>query len=195
MSDIIDASGATYTQSPVRLLTWQPVSIQPNETVTRTILIAGNAVAFEGTLSISVSEGHDEYSSFTQVGGLALRQFQGEITIPEDNAFKLTRLFLTLADDTGNDNGPAVTIPILFGPKILPGYGGWRPYTVKSGDNLTKIYAANIKSIENKELASARSERRIDRFPWFLGAALVLLALEFLIAEGRSRRREGEGRS
>lgn len=38
-ADIIDASGATYTQSPVRLLTWQPVSIQPNETVTRTILI------------------------------------------------------------------------------------------------------------------------------------------------------------
>ena len=115
---------------------------QPFDIVDYTILIAGNAVAFEGTLSISVSEGHDEYSSFTQVGGLALRQFQGEITIPEDNAFKLTRLFLTLADDTGNDNGPAVTIPILFGPKILPGYGGWRPYAVKSGDNLTKIARA-----------------------------------------------------
>ncbi len=112
---------------------------QPFDLVDHTILIAGNAVAFEGTLTISVSEGHDEYSSFTQVGGLALRQFQGSITIPEDNAFKLNRLFLRLADDTGNENGPAVVIPVLFGPLILPGYGGYRPYTVKSGDTLSGI--------------------------------------------------------
>lgn len=38
-ADIIDASGATYTTNPVKLLTWQPVTIQPNETITRTILI------------------------------------------------------------------------------------------------------------------------------------------------------------
>ncbi len=112
---------------------------QPFDLVDHTILIAGNAVAFEGTLSIRVSEGHDEYASFTQVGALALRQFQGSITIPEDNTFKLTRLFLTLADDTGNEDGPKVIIPVLFGPKILPGYGGYRPYIVKPGDNLTKI--------------------------------------------------------
>ncbi len=112
---------------------------QPFDLVGHTIQIAGNAVAFEGTLTIIVGEGHDEYSSFTQVGSLALRQFQGEITIPEDNAFKLNRLLLRLADDTGNEDGPAVFIPVLFGPLILPGYGGYRHYTVKRGDNLTKI--------------------------------------------------------
>ncbi|SIT03156.1 Immunoglobulin-like domain of spore germination [Roseivivax lentus] len=112
---------------------------QPFDLVGSTILIAGNATAFEGTLSIRVSEGHDEYSSFTSVGSLGLRQFQGSIEIPNQNAFKLNRLFLTLADDTGNENGPSVVVPILYGPKILTGYGGWRPYTVQPGDTLTGI--------------------------------------------------------
>ncbi|MCR9284359.1 LysM peptidoglycan-binding domain-containing protein [Roseibium algicola] len=112
---------------------------QPFDLVGSRILIAGNATAFEGTLSIRVSEGHDEYASFTQVGSLGLKQFQGYIDIPDTNQFQLNRLFLTLADDTGNENGPSVVIPVLFGPRILAGYGGWQPYTVKSGDTLTKI--------------------------------------------------------
>lgn len=115
---------------------------QPFDLVDNKILIAGNATAFEGTLTIRVSDGHDEYASFTQVGALGLRQFQGFIDIPETNSFQLSRLFLTLADDTGNENGPSVVVPVLFGPKILPGYGGWRPYTVQSGDTLTKIAQA-----------------------------------------------------
>ncbi|EAV45220.1 hypothetical protein SIAM614_17884 [Roseibium aggregatum IAM 12614] len=112
---------------------------QPFDLVKSRILIAGNATAFEGTLSIRVSEGHDEYASFTQVGSFGLKQFQGFIDIPDTNQFQMNRLFLTLADDTGNENGPSVVIPVLFGPRILPGYGGWQPYTVKAGDTLTKI--------------------------------------------------------
>lgn len=115
---------------------------QPFDLVGSRILIAGNATAFEGTLTIRVSEGHDEYASFTTVGSLGLKQFQGFIDIPDDNAFKLNRLFLTLADDTGNANGPSVVIPVFFGPRILPGYGGWQPYTVQSGDTLTTIAQA-----------------------------------------------------
>lgn len=38
-ADIIDASGATFTESPIRMLTWQPVDIKPNETISRTILV------------------------------------------------------------------------------------------------------------------------------------------------------------
>ncbi len=112
---------------------------QPFDIVDSKILIAGTAVAFEGTLTINVSDGHEEYSSFTNVGSLTLKQFQGHIDIPDDNSFQLTRLFLRLADDTGNENGPAVIVPVLFGPKILPGYTGYRNYTVQPGDTLTKI--------------------------------------------------------
>ncbi|TXI90927.1 MAG: DUF11 domain-containing protein [Chryseobacterium sp.] len=38
-ADIIDASGATFTDNPVKMLSWSPVDIRPNETITRTILI------------------------------------------------------------------------------------------------------------------------------------------------------------
>ncbi|MAZ25837.1 MAG: peptidoglycan-binding protein LysM [Cytophagaceae bacterium] len=112
---------------------------QPFDLVGSTILIAGNATAFEGTLSITVSEGHDEVTSFIQVGSLGLRQFQGSVEIPASAAFTLNRLFLTLADDSGNENGPSVTIPVLYGPLILPGYAGWQPYTVQPSDTLTAI--------------------------------------------------------
>ncbi|MCR8549310.1 LysM peptidoglycan-binding domain-containing protein [Salipiger sp. P9] len=115
---------------------------QPFDLVGPTILIAGNAAAFEGTLSITVSEGHDEVTGFTQVGSLGLRQFQAQIAIPPGTAFTLNRLFLTLADDTGNENGPSVTVPVLYGPLILPGYAGWQPYTVQPGDTLTSIAQA-----------------------------------------------------
>ncbi|MEM6665398.1 MAG: LysM peptidoglycan-binding domain-containing protein [Pseudomonadota bacterium] len=115
---------------------------QPFDLVGNTILISGSAVAFEGNLSIRVSDGHDEFTGFTAVGSLALRQFQGAITIPPNPACQLTRLFLTLADDGAVADGPAVTIPVLFGPKILPGYTGYRPYTVKVGDTLTSIAQA-----------------------------------------------------
>ena len=67
---------------------------QPFDLVDNDILIAGTAVAFEGTLTINVSEGHDEFSSFTNVGSLALRQFQGSINIPDTNSFQLNRLFV-----------------------------------------------------------------------------------------------------
>jgi uncharacterized repeat protein (TIGR01451 family) len=38
-ADIIDASGATYADKPIKMLTWKPVDIKPNETINRTILI------------------------------------------------------------------------------------------------------------------------------------------------------------
>ena len=128
---------------------------QPFDLVGDTILIAGNAVAFEGTLTINVTDGHDEHSSFTTVGSLALKQFQGSIVIPGTNSFKLTRLFLRLADDSGNENGPAVTIPVLFGPKILPGYTGYRNYTVQPGDTLTKIAQAEYGSNDFQPILEA----------------------------------------
>lgn len=115
---------------------------QPFDLVGSEILIAGNAAGFEGTLSVRVTEGHDEFSGTLNVGSLGLRQFQGSITIPDTNAFKLTRVFLSIADDGATADGPSVLIPVLFGPLILPGYRGWQPYTVQAGDTLTSIAQA-----------------------------------------------------
>lgn len=38
-ADILDNSGATFTDDPVKMLTWDPVNIRPNETITRTVTI------------------------------------------------------------------------------------------------------------------------------------------------------------
>ena len=119
---------------------------QPFDLVGSRILIAGNATAFEGSLSLSVTEGHDAYNAVATVGSLGLRQFQTGIDIPDTNLFQLDRVFVTLADDGATADGPRVTIPVLFGPRIMPGYKGWQPYTVQSGDTLTSIANAQYGS-------------------------------------------------
>jgi len=114
----------------------------PFDLVGQEVLIAGNAVGFEGTLSVSLTEGHDQFDSFVMAGSLALRQFQGSVTVPDTIEFKLSRLFLTVADDTaGGDGGPppSTTLSVLYGPLILPGYTGYRERTVVSGDTLSAI--------------------------------------------------------
>ena len=151
---------------------------RPFDLVGNPILVAGNAVAFEGTLSYSVSEGHDEVSGFFSVGSTSIRQFQGSIDIPAASAFQLSRLFLTVSDDTaGGGEAPTrtVTVPVFFGPMILPGYAGYQPYTVQRGDTLssiarrfygdagrfTVIQAANAHVISDPSLIFAGQELRI----------------------------------
>ncbi len=115
---------------------------QPFDLVSSEILIAGNAVAFEGQMTIRVSEGHDEFTGLATVGSLSIRQFQASITIPDTAAFQLNRLFVTLADDTGGGDGaptPMVTVPVLYGPLILPGYMGFWEHEVVPGDTLSGL--------------------------------------------------------
>jgi Ca-activated chloride channel family protein len=54
--------------------------------------------------------------------------------------------------------------------------------------NLERIYHDNLKKIEERELASKKSIRRVDRFQWFLAPALALLLMSGMIQEGTRRR-------
>ncbi len=121
---------------------------QPYDLVGRTILIAGNASGFEGVLNIRVTDGHDEVQTFTSnAGALGTKQFQASIEIPDDTAFTLNSLYVTVFDEGAgaeDEEGnplptPGVTIPVLFGPKILPGYGSYWEHTVKAGETLSSI--------------------------------------------------------
>lgn len=38
-ADLIDASGATFTENPIKMLSWAPITIKPNETINKTVLI------------------------------------------------------------------------------------------------------------------------------------------------------------
>jgi len=115
---------------------------QPFDLVGNTILIAGNAVAFEAHLTVTVSDGHDEVTGAAIAGGTSIQQFQASITIPSDTAFTLDRLFITLADDSGGDDeapSPTAMVPVLFGPMILPGYTGYFEHEVASGETLSAL--------------------------------------------------------
>ncbi|MFG5383424.1 LysM peptidoglycan-binding domain-containing protein [Yoonia sp. R2-816] len=145
---------------------------RPFDLIGSEILIAGNATAFEGSLSVRVTEGHDEYSGSLTVGALGLRQFQGSITIPNENAFKLTRVFVSLTDDGATLDGPSVLIPVLFGPLILPGYRGWQPYTVQSGDTLTSIAQAQYGNPDFQPILQANQHVVTDPNLIFAGQVL-----------------------
>lgn len=115
---------------------------QPFDLVGDTIFIAGNAVGFESHLTITVEEGHDQVTGAATAGSTSIRQFQASIDIPPDTEFKLNRLFVTLADDSGGEDGvapPQATVPVLYGPLILPGYTGFFQHTVVAGDTLTAL--------------------------------------------------------
>lgn len=113
---------------------------KPFDLVGSRVLIAGNAVGFEGHLTIKVSEGHDEVTAAATAGSLSIRQFQAAVDIPSDAAFKLSRLFVTVTDDSaGGPNPPTVTVPVLYGPMILPGYVGYWEHMVVSGETLSAL--------------------------------------------------------
>lgn len=115
---------------------------QPYDLVGQTILIAGNANGFEGHLTVRVTEGHDEVIASATAGALGVRQFQASVTIPDDHAFTLNRLFVSLSDDSGGEDGvepPTVSVPVLFGPSILAGYESYWEHTVVSGETLSSI--------------------------------------------------------
>jgi nucleoid-associated protein YgaU len=115
---------------------------KPFDLVGTPILIAGNAAGFEGHLSISVSEGHDVVTGSARVGSRAMAQFHASIDIPADAAFTLSRLFVTVADDSGGEEGapiPTVTLSVLYGPMILDGYMGYWTHEVVRGDTLSKL--------------------------------------------------------
>ncbi|MEM9584695.1 MAG: LysM peptidoglycan-binding domain-containing protein [Pseudomonadota bacterium] len=137
---------------------------KPFDLVGNTIMIAGNAVGFEGHLSISVSEGHVEFNGAASAGAIALRQFQATIEIPAHPNFQLDRLFVTVRDDSAGGEGgiPTVHVPVFYGPRILPGYVGYRNYTVAPGDTLSAISTSQYGDAGNVSVIQRANAHLID---------------------------------
>ena len=115
---------------------------KPFDLVDSTIMIAGNADGFEGHLSITVSDGHDQVTDTTTAGSGGICQFQASIDTSANVEFNFNKLFVTIADDSASEEGvpiPTVTVPVLYGPMILDGYMGYWSYEVVRGDTLSAI--------------------------------------------------------
>ncbi len=110
------------------------------------ILVAGMGTGFEATLQFRIGEGHDEVTGFFTVGGGTGEhgQFQLQVDVGAA-AFTLDRLFVEVFEVSAENGSEInkVTVPVIFGPLIVPGYLGYREHEVEAGDTLSAIAAAN----------------------------------------------------
>lgn len=106
------------------------------------VLIAGIGQGFEATLIWRVHDGHDERTGFFNVGGGTGEHGQFQVQAAIGNAaFQLDRLFVEVFEESAQDGSEInkIIVPVIYGPRIVPGYVGFRLHLVKAGDTLSKI--------------------------------------------------------
>lgn len=127
----------------IKNLVQQP---QPFDLVGDPVLIAGVGQGFEATLNWRVHDGHDERTGFFNVGGGTGEHGQFQIQAAIGNAaFALDRLFVEIYEESAEDGSEVnkVIVPVIYGPRIVPGYVGFRLHRVALGDTLSKIALEN----------------------------------------------------
>jgi hypothetical protein len=106
------------------------------------VLVAGIGQGFEATLNYRIHDGHDERTGFFNVGGGTGEHGQFQLAAAIGNAaFQLDRLFVEVFEESAEDGSEInkVIVPVIYGPRIVPGYIGFRLHTVRAGDTLSKI--------------------------------------------------------
>ena len=109
------------------------------------IQVSGLSLTFEASVQWELSDGHDTLSGFfTGGGGVSVRQFQTSVTGVTGTAMKQPLMLLTLFSESPRDGSrqDKTTVPIIYGPLLIDGFEGYRPYTVQPGDTLSSIAAA-----------------------------------------------------
>ena len=118
----------------------------PFDLVGNPILISGIGSGFEATLNYRISDGHDERSGFFNVGGGTGEHGQFQLAIDVAGAnFKLDRLFVEIFEISAKDGSEInkVIVPVIYGPRIVQGYFGYRLHEVVRGDTLSHIAQKN----------------------------------------------------
>ncbi|MCB1494368.1 MAG: LysM peptidoglycan-binding domain-containing protein [Bauldia sp.] len=121
----------------------------PYDLVGNPILVGGIGQGFEATLQYRVHDGHDERTGFFNVGGGTGEHGQFQLSIDVTGAaFQLDRLFVEVYEESAQDGSEInkVTVPVIYGPGIVPGYIGYRIHIVEPGDTLSAIADANYGS-------------------------------------------------
>lgn len=106
------------------------------------ILVGGVGTGFEATLNYRVHEGHDQVSGFFNVGGGTGEHGQYQIQVDVSGAaFALDRLFVEVFETSAADGSEInkVIVPVVYGPRIVAGYIGYREHVVRPGDTLSAI--------------------------------------------------------
>ncbi|WP_036284742.1 Gmad2 immunoglobulin-like domain-containing protein [Methylocystis sp. ATCC 49242] len=119
---------------------------RPFDLVGNPVLIGGVGTGFEATLQYRVHDGHDERAGFFNLGGGTGEHGQFQLSVDLTGAaFQLDRLFVEIYEESANDGSEInkVIVPVIYGPRIVPGYIGYRLHRVKRGDTLAAIARDN----------------------------------------------------
>ncbi|PSL57340.1 LysM domain-containing protein [Saccharothrix carnea] len=114
------------------------------------ILIGGTAGgAFEAGFNYRVHEGHDEVTGFFMAGDGVGGHSQFQLSVDVSGAsFTLSRLFVEVFHISPKDGEELdkVVVPVVLGPKIVPGYRTYLEHVVVAGETLwalsTRYYGA-----------------------------------------------------
>ena len=103
------------------------------------ILVGGIGSGFEATLQYRIHEGHDERTGHFTVGGGTGEHAQFQLSVDVSGAsFQLDRLFVEIYEESAEDGSEInkVIVPVIYGPRIVTGYYGYRIHVVRRGDTL-----------------------------------------------------------
>ncbi len=111
--------------------------------VSNVIQIAGVAGgAFEANFNYRVTEGHDEVTGSFMAGDGVGGHGQFQLTVDVSSAsFQLDRVFVEVFHASPDDGAELdkVVVPVVLGPKIIPGYSNYLEHVVESGETLWGI--------------------------------------------------------
>lgn len=115
---------------------------RPNDLVGETLLLAGMGGGFEATIDIRVLDGDGKILVETHTMSTNLTSpWQASIDLPSPPP--TPRGVVQVGPSTGADEHPGmVSVPVLFGTAITPGFRSYFHYTVQAGDTLSAIAAA-----------------------------------------------------
>jgi len=115
---------------------------KPFDLVGNPILVGGIGSGFEATLQFRVHDGHDERTGHFNVGGGTGEHGQFQISVDVSGAaFQLDRLFVEVYEESAADGSEInkVIVPVIYGPRIVNGFFGYRLHLVRRGETLSRI--------------------------------------------------------
>jgi len=119
---------------------------RPFDLVGNPVLVGGVGSGFEATLQYRIHDGHDERAGHFMVGGGTGEHGQFQLSVDVSGAsFQLDRLFVEVYEESAKDGSEInkVIVPVIYGPRIVAGYYGYRLHVVRPGETLSAIANTN----------------------------------------------------
>jgi len=119
---------------------------KPFDLVGNPLRVGGIGTGFEAVLQYRIHDGHDERTGHFNVGGGTGEHGQFQLSVDLTGAaFQLDRLFVEIYEESAKDGSEInkVIVPVIYGPRIVPGFIGYRLHVVNPGDTLSAIARDN----------------------------------------------------